>query len=253
MLVRQFAQAALGLGAALLLWRSRLIQVAAFAAAAGLRGQYRAQKPGRAASRSSEWLTVPHPATARAPMSPHVLVTYHPEYHAFDPGRAIASLLAATQLGVGWIRTDIRWREILPDGVARDLSALAWYRDFLTAVCACGLKPLLVLSTPPEAVLRRKGSERLESWSRFVEVVATDLGSLCGVYQLMNEPNNPVYSFFPLAEAAGALTRGASIIRSLRPEAKLAINVSMEFWGWRAFLTDILRLSGLSVPEILTP
>jgi hypothetical protein len=63
----------------------------------------------------------------------------------------------------------------------------------------------------------------------------------------MNEPNNLVYAFFSRPAAAIALTEGASIIRSANPEAKIAINVSMEYWGWKGFLTELLQRSGRAV------
>jgi hypothetical protein len=247
MLIRRLMQGVLGLGATALLWGSRIIQVATFAAAAAVRGQYRAHMPGGPASRSAEWSTVPRPTAKIASLNPLILVTYHPEYHAFDPQFAYASLLSATQLGVGWIRIDIRWREILPDGEHRDPLAIDWYRAFLSAASECGLKVMVVLSSPHEAVLRQGRSQRLESWNRFIEVVAAEFGGRCEIYQLMNELNNPIYSIFPLRDTARAIISGAAIIRSLEPEAKIAINVAMEFWGWHRYLTDVLQLSGLSV------
>lgn len=247
--IRSLAQAIVALGAAALVWRSRLIQVGMFLLAAGLSGRYRAQLGTRAASRSTEWSTLPPMVKASsAALNPRVLITYHPEYQNFQPRLAIASLEAVARLGIGWIRTDLRWHQILPDGMQPDRRALDWYRAFLRAAAECGLRSMVVLSTPPKAVLRQDGSARLISWNRFVEtVVSDDLGAHCGVYALMNEPNNPAYRFFSLEEGATALVQGASIIRSAHKQAKVAINVTMEFWGWRRYLTEILRLSGRAV------
>jgi hypothetical protein len=177
-------------------------------------------------------------------------VTYHPEYHGFDPGMAVASLTAALRLGVGWIRTDIRWREVLPDGKLPDQETLAWYRAFLSAASGCGLKTMVTLSTPPEVVLKLASSEKLTSWCQFVETVASVVGTQCNGFQLMNEPNNPVYRFFPFEDVASAFVRGAAIIRSVNPEAKVCINVTMELWGWRKYLADVLRRSGRSIDVV---
>jgi hypothetical protein len=177
-------------------------------------------------------------------------VTYHPEYHAFDSRKAIASLAAAAQLGVGWMRTDVRWREILPDGSRVDPQALAWYRDFLTAASNFGFQSMVVLSTPPDAVLRQTHSEKLVSWCRFVETVSIELGTQCNAFQLMNEPNNPVYKFFPAEDVPGAFVQGASIIRSIKREAQIGINVTMEFFGWRTFLTNVLRLTEAAIDVV---
>jgi len=153
-----------------LVMRSRAIQVAAFAAAAGLRGQYRGGASQGPAVRVTEWSTLVAPSNATAQLNPWSMVTYHPEYHAYGPMRVTASLLAATQLGAGWIRTDFRWRELLPDGIRVDSAALSWYRAFLGATSALGLKIVAVLSTPPDEVLRQPEGQKLRSWTRFVEL-----------------------------------------------------------------------------------
>jgi hypothetical protein len=106
---------------------------------------------------------------------------------------------------------------------------------------------MVVLSSPPKAALSQSSSGRLKAWNRFVEVVVTELGSSCNGYQLMNEPNNPVYSFFSLQEAAAAIVGGAAIIRASAPAAKIAINIAMEIWGWQEYLRDLLQLSGPAI------
>jgi len=190
------------------------------------------------------------PATVFAPLNALTMVTYHPEYHAFDPQMAVASLEAVVRLGIGWVRTDVRWREIMPDGRQPDRGAVAWYRAFLDAASARGLKIMVVLSTPPKAVMRQESTEKLGSWCRFLETIASEFGRQCDCFQLMNEPNNPVYRFFRLGEVASAFVRGASVIRSLNPEAKVSVNVSMEIWGWRKFLARLLQSSDRSIDII---
>lgn len=246
-LIRRLVPTVLTLGAGTLVWRSRIIQVAAFAAAAGVRGQYLGRASKGPASRSTDWIGLSNPHIAPVPLNPSILVTYHPEYHGYDPQRAVACLDAIRRLGAGWMRTDIRWREILPDGVRPDPRALAWYRDFLSAASAYGLKSAVVLSTPPDRVLKQPESQRLESWSRFVEVVAAELVVHCGICQLMNEPNNLVYRFFSRFAAGTAVSRAASIIRLANPKTNIAVNLSMECWGWKAYLAELLKLSGRAV------
>jgi len=98
MVISRFAKTILGLGAAAFLWRSRIIHVATFAAAAALCGQYRGRSDLRPGNRSHEWNATPRPATATAPLDALTMVTYHPEYHVFDPHMAVASLAAIVRL-----------------------------------------------------------------------------------------------------------------------------------------------------------
>jgi hypothetical protein len=146
--VRRLAKAILGTAAAILVWRSRLVQVATFITAAAIRRWRRAAVAPGPASRSAEWSTVQMPNAPLPTLKQMALVTYHPEYHSYDPKRAISSLIAATGLGVGWLRSDLRWHEILPDGTYIDREAVAWYRSFLNAASALGLKNMVVLSDP---------------------------------------------------------------------------------------------------------
>jgi len=241
MMIRKLAEAALGVAAAAVVWRSRLIQVGAFAASARL-NSHRSQVGGPA-SKSSGWATVAKPAASLTqPLNASFLITYHPEYHNFDPHRAVQSLGAAADLGVGWLRTDVRWREVLPDGTTVDPNAIFWYREFLRVAQHWGLRNMVVLSSPPEAFQNRTKSDKLRLWDRFVELVVSELGDQCDGYQLMNEPNNPVYGFFSLEDTAPALARGARIIRAAAtPTTIVAINVSMEVWGWHSYLDKLLN------------
>jgi hypothetical protein len=80
--------------------------------------------------------------------------------------------------------------------------------------------------------------------------VTGELGTLCGGYQLMNEPNNPIYGFFPPHDCATAVIEGASVIRSSHPAASVAVNISMDIWGWRKYLCDLLHSSATAVDLI---
>src|SRR5437868_8273235 len=138
MVTRRIISTAVGAGALAFLWHVRAIQVATFAAAASV-GRSRRRPTVGPAQRAAEWAKASFPVLpARVPSSA-AFVTYHPDYHAFDPQRVLACLVAARQLGVGWIRTDIRWHYLVPDGSHADIGALAWYDDFLGAVRKCQL------------------------------------------------------------------------------------------------------------------
>ena len=185
-----------GLVIGAVLWHVRVLQLAMFLSSAGLRRWLFPSRPGGPARRAHGWIQEARPSTSAIPLNQAALISYHPEYHEFDPDMAIASLAACIELGVGWLRTDIRWNELMPDGTHCDVQALAWYRSFLSAASNNGLRNMVVLTTPPGAVLSQQSQGRLEAWSRFVRLVVDELGTLCSGYQLMNEPNGPVYGFF---------------------------------------------------------
>jgi hypothetical protein len=250
MAIRKLVEAAIGLTAATVVWRSRLIQVGAFAVSARL-GAHRVQLGGPA-SKFVDWSMVAKPvASSKKPPNVSSLITYHPEYHNFDPDRAIQSLAAISCLGAGWLRTDVRWREVLRDGTTVDPKAISWYRDFLRVAQQSGLRNMVVLSSPPEGFQKKTISEKLKFWNRFVEVVLRELGDLCDGYQLMNEPNNPIYGFFSLTDTADALRQAALIIRATAsPTTIVAINICMDVWGWRNYLDELLNNTGTTVDVV---
>lgn len=250
MAIRKLGEAALGLAALAAVWRSRVIQVGAFAASARLNAHR--SGVGGPASKSSVWSTVPKPVTlSTETLNTAFLITYHPEYHNFDPHRAVQSLTAAAHLGAGWLRTDVRWREVLPDGIKMDPNAISWYREFLTTARQKGLQNMVVLSSPPEAFKRKTDSDKLGLWDRFVEVVVSELGMQCDGYQLMNEPNNPIYGFFSREDTAPALVRGVRIIRATaKPAAIVVINISMDIWGWHTYVAELLNRTDRAIDVI---
>lgn len=245
--IHTLAKVVLACGTACVLWWSRVFQVALFLIAAGLRRWSRANVTGPA-NRATDWEHVRSPAILSAPsLNALALLTYHPEYHDFDPRQAIISLGAARRLGVGWLRIDVRWHAVLPAGDVPDRRALAWYKELLSASSGYGFKNMVVLSSPPNAVLRQSSTKKLESWNRFVEIASDELGTWCSAYQLFNEPNNPVYSFFTFREMVPALIRGASIVHRANQLAEVAINISMDIWGWREDLDRLVQHSGSSI------
>lgn len=183
-------------------------------------------------------------------LNPRVSITYHPEYHHYEPQMVDRSLAAIAQIGAGWLRTDVRWRALLPDAVNIDPKAAAWYRSFFVAARNRGLRLVVVLSSPPQQVLNRESTTaRLEDWNHFVEIATRELDIGDGIYQ-MNEPNNPVYRFFDSEDAGTAITSAASIIRSRNPAARIAVNVTMDFWGWSEYLEGLMRRAGRSIDII---
>ena len=230
-------------------WRSRVIQVATFLAAAGVGRVRRSLASVGPGSQASQWNRLENAATLGTKLNTLALVTYHAEYHAFDPQRACKSLIAATHLGVGWV-VSIFVGVKFYQTVRIHPQAISWYRSFLRFASSLGLRNMVVLSTPPRVVMKQLAANRIESWKTFVEVVALEFGKWCDAYQLMNEPNNPVYQFFSLREAAEAIVWGESIIHATAPNASIAVNVAMEIHGWQRYLTNVLELSGKSVDMV---
>jgi hypothetical protein len=241
----------LGVVGAALLWRSRAPQAGAFLAAAALRRRPwdvdSSLRAMRHASLSS-FASVP-PAPAGKPNQAG-LITYHPEYNSFDPKLIDRALAKAAELNVGRLRTDVRWSLLMPDGARVNVDSLAWYRRFLARAQEYGFRNLVVLSTPPASILRKEVDARLQAWTIFVKNVVAGLGQYCQDYQLMNEPNGPVYGFFPRSVTPQAVALGATLIKAKEPGAQVAINVTIDIWGWRRYLTDLLSRSGSAVDVI---
>lgn len=231
---------------AVVFWAVRIPQLVAFLFTAAVQHFTRS-------SVISPWAALPHwepkPCSGGSVerVNPKAMITYHAEYHAFDPALAQTSLSLCLELGAGWIRSDIRWNRVLPDGFNPDARAIAWYRQFLTTARDYGLRNMVVLSTPPTAVQKTEPGNRLDAWVQFVNLVVNELGPSCDGYQLMNEPNNPAYSFLSRYDCAQAVKQAQSIIRSYYPKAPIAINITMDIWGWRNYLEDILRASDSAI------
>lgn len=245
-MVHSLIVGAIAAGTGAVLWAIRIPQLIAFLVAA-------AAQPLTSASQSDPgdkldlWEKVQSSVATSKGLNCKAMITYHAEYHAFDPVLAVSSLSSCLKLGVGWIRTDVRWNKVLPDGSSPNTRAIAWYRRFLAAAQDCGLKTMVVLSTPPHAVLKSDARNRRAAWLQFVNVVVHDLGSHCDAYQVMNEPNNPEYRFFPRSDCAQAVKEASAVIRASSPAAQIAVNVSLDLWGWRKYLEDLLRDSDSAI------
>jgi hypothetical protein len=136
----------------------------------------------------------------------------------------------------------------MPDGENVNEGACAWYQGYFQAVREVfGLQPLMVLTDPSKVVRRFEVAARLAAWNRYVEQVMVRLGGLCKVFQVLNEPNNPVYRIFPYEQTITAITSAAQVIRSHSPQAQVVVNILAGLWRWRPTLETMLRRSGSSV------
>ena len=176
------------------------------------------------------------------------MITYHPWYHNFQPQKACQCLAEAAELGARYIRIDVRWKDLLPDGHTVDEAAWVWYQNYLlTARNWYGLEPLIVLSNPPANVLQAPIELRITAWKRYVNEVALRAGTLCGLYQPLNEPNNPLYRIFPKNRTCEAITSAAIAIRESNPGAQVIINVLADLVGWQSDLEEILEECGTAI------
>lgn len=174
-------------------------------------------------------------------------VTYHPEYHKFRASQAVRCLEAAAALEVEYLRSDVRWSAVLPDGKTPDQSAFAWYRSFFRTAHAYGLQPVIVLSNPPKAVRRLPAHELLQRWQLFVEQVILNLGDLCKMYQVVNEPNNPVYGMFDAETLPQAVVVASRLIKGRVNGAKVVVNFLVDIPYWRSKAERLLSQTGTSI------
>jgi hypothetical protein len=213
---------------------SRAFQVLVFLGIAGARKLFTNTDAPKLAPLVDEWGAIAPPIRPRRPSGSRCGITYHHWYHAFRPKEANACLAAIADLGAGYLRADIRWKDILPDGKHLDADAVNWYRAYLIAAREWyGLTPHVVLSTPPSAVTRLGKDELITAWHHYLEIVIDNFGDLCESYQLMNEINSPVFRFVSPTSLIDALTTGADIIRRRLPGAELSVNVLAGLWGWK--------------------
>lgn len=219
---------------------TRVLQVAMFAAAAGVRGLFaKEQVPTGAfvvpASRSTK---VAEPLAIQDGKG---LVTYHPAYDRYDGERVTRALREAAAVGATYLRSDINWRDVMPAPGEINSSALEWYASFFRAVRETfGFTPLVVLSNPARSVVALPVRRRLELWEQYVSTVVKPLQGTCRHFQLLNEPNNLVFRFFPITATADALRTAATVIRAGVPRAHLSVNFLIDIWPWRSQLEELL-------------
>ena len=234
--------------------RLNIPQVIIFLIAAGVSRLFSSSKNASPAAAAREWSQL---QPLQAPISlttSRAVVTYHPWYQNFHAGSANRCLSEIASLGATYVRSDVRWSDVIPDGITPDKSAFAWYQAYFQAARKWyGLRPLIVLSQPPAIVKNRYGNDPqmlLKSWNYYIEQVVIYLGDLCEHYQVLNEPNNPVYSIFSQQQNGAAISSAATIIRKQVPQAQIIVNFLMELWDWKSFIEDLLRTAGDSIDII---
>ena len=224
------------------------MQVSIFAAAAALRTPWQNDfSISREAADS--WAGVTPQGTIRTGHPSGTAVTYHPEYHDFNASQH-QGLAEAAALGVEFVRADVRWCAVLPDGVTPDIKAFEWYRTFFKTARSYGLTPMIVLSSPPKSVRHLTQREILKRWQLFVEQVVSNLGDLSITYQVLNEPNNPIYSIFDSETLPTAVMSAARLIKSRVPGAKVLVNFLVDIPHWQRNAERLLSQTGSSIDVV---
>lgn len=231
-------------------WRYRFPQVGTFAAVAELRRFLGHDPAWDFPALAAQWSRL-EPLQVSRYRNARGMITYHPWYDGFRAEAANRCLAETAELGAGYIRLDVRWKDLLPDGHNVDEAAWSWYRQYLEAARNWyGLEPLIVLFNPPDVVRNYPVKERLATWTQYVDDVAKRSQSLCSLFQLLNEPNNPVYRVFSLREISEAIVSGAEAIKRYNAQAKVTINVLAGLPGWERDLEVLVGTSGSSIDII---
>src|SRR5258708_13679300 len=126
---RAFILGVLGF-AGLAAWRYRVLQVGSFMAAAGLHRLLVPDEVPDFSSLASRWRPL-RPTRSYSPSQSRGMVTYHPWNHNFRPEFANNCLAEAAELGAGYIRIDIRWKDLIPNGRHSHEVAWPWYHSYL--------------------------------------------------------------------------------------------------------------------------
>lgn len=230
----------------------RIIQLAAFSLSNTLYRIFAQTSTARPGAATDEWADVTIPETLPPLRASRGVITYHPWYQDFHAKQVAECLAAAAALSCGYVRSDVRWSDVLSDGVHPDERAISWYRSYLRAHQWYGMRPMIVLSDPPAAVLRlsRQVDVLMERWFSYVDLVAERFGDLCDTYQVMNEPNNPIYRFFPSNRQGAAITAAADAIHAHTPGAQILVNILMDLGNWRESMSHLLDVVGGAVDVI---
>ncbi len=224
-----------------LLIYARVPQVVLFLAAAGLRKRINDTDAPELGTLLAAWSEITPRNAAAAPNRSRCGVTYHHWYHGFEPHAANACLAEIAALGASHLRLDIRWKDVLPNGVDIDPDAVSWYRSYLKVAKGYGLTPHVVLSNPPRVIERMKPADVLKAWNLYLQTVVSKFGDMCNSYQLMNEINSPVFRFVHRSQIVKTLASGAAEIRKLLPDAQLSVNIIAGLPRWRQELSRYRR------------
>jgi hypothetical protein len=229
---------------------TRLLQVAVFAIAAGLRGLF--VKDSIPAGPFVASLSPPSSvARSTAFQNGKGLVTYHPAYDHYDNSRVLHALEEAAALDATYLRSDIHWRDVMPRPGEVNAAALEWYATFFRGMRETfGFTPVVVLSNPAPEVLSLSLERRLEEWEQYVLSVVRSLRGSCRHFQVLNEPNNPVFRFFPVNATAAAFGKAATVIRADVADARLSVNFLVDIWPWRRQLTELLQAAPEAIDTV---
>lgn len=231
-------------------YRFRAFSVGGFLLASWLRSLSQSDDRFLSGGKTS-WEQITPPSAHLPCTSSRSLVTYHPWYHEFHADAVNACLREAVSLGVGFVRTDVRWKDVLPDTRTVNQEALEWYRGYFAAAKGWyGLKPMVILSNPPSILRGFDAQSRMRAWERYVEQVALSFGDLCDIYQILNEPNNPVYRVFAPEHTNLAIRSAAAIIRRRVPDARMAVTFLVGLWNWKRQLMNCIAELGQDLDVI---
>lgn len=229
---------------------TRVLQVAIFTAAAAVRGLFAKDHAptGAFVVPAARSMNVAEPSAIQDGKG---LVTYHPAYDRYDGERVTRALREAAAVGATYLRSDINWRDVMPAPGEINAAALEWYASFFRAVRETfGFTPLVILSNPARSVMALTVRRRLQLWEQYVSAVVNSLHGSCRHFQLLNEPNNLVFRFFPVADTADALRTAAAVIRAAIPGANLSVNFLIDIWPWRSQLEELLSSAGEAIDTI---
>lgn len=120
----------------------------------------------------------------------------------------------------------------MPEGKNINERALAWYLAYFQAVRRYGMEPMIVLSNPPRKTRRFTPKELRTSWNTYLGHVADRFHSVCHLYQVLNEVNNPLYRIFPRRDIASVVSSSAEIIHQRIPGARVVVNVLAGVFNW---------------------
>jgi len=217
-----------------------ITRIPAFLAAAGLRRLFVSEGLADWSAIATDFRRLTPPsrpiATSRG------LITYHPWYQNFDAKAVHKCLGEAASLGATFLRSDIRWCDLMPDGKNVNEGALAWYLAYFEAVrSGYGMEPMLVLSNPPRKTHGFTRNELLVAWETYVRKVVDRFGHVCQSYQVLNEVNNPLYRIFPHDEIASVVSSSTEIIRGQIPTASVIVSILAGVFHWRRDAEALVR------------
>lgn len=146
------------------------------------------------------------------PRERSAFITHHaPDMDSVSVEQFSTISIELKKMGFSEHRFDIRWKSFAPKKDIQNNVYLARSADMAKAAYTNGLKPLVILSTPPTWAYRGKSSEQIQtSFTEYAKSVK-DQFDIRGVpitsVQILNELNNPIYSPTKLIREIPQFTR----------------------------------------------